>query len=149
MVQSGGGIVYLNAGTYIVDGPVLIKSNTKLTGDSNAIIKVYSGSSQWFQGSIGIISNAGNLRNVEICGFQVDGSVTELPAGYHQSRGNAAHDCERCILFAGDSGNMMDNISIHDLTLFDSFSDGVYIRFCDNVHIYNNFISNTQHEGTY
>lgn len=149
VVQSGGGIVYLNTGTYIVDGPILIKSNTKLTGDSNAIIKVYSGSSQWFQGSIGIISNAGNLRNVEICGFQVDGSVTELPPGYHQSRSNTAHDCERCILFAGDSGNMMDNISIHDLTLFDSFSDGIYIRFCDNVHIYNNFISNTQHEGTY
>ena len=149
VANSGGGIVYLNSGTYIVDGPVMMRSDIKLTGDSSAVIKVYSGSSQWFQGSIGIISNAENLHNVEICNFQVDGSVTELPPGYHQSRSDTAHDCERCILFAGDSGNMMDNVGIHDMTLFDSFSDGVYIRFCDNAHIYNNFISNTQHEGVF
>ena len=149
VAQSGGGLVYLNAGTYIVDGPVMVKSNIMLAGDPNAIIKVYSGSSQWFQGSIGIISNAENLHDVIICGFQVDGSVTELPPGYHQSRSDTAHDCERCILLAGDSGNMMDNISIHDMTLHDSFSDGVYIRFCVNAHVYNNFISNTQHEGVF
>ncbi len=149
VAQSGGGTVFLKAGTFIVDGPVMMRSNIKLTGDSSAVIKVYSGSSQWFQGSIGIISNAENLNNIEISGFQVDGSVTELPPGYHQSRSDTAHDCERCILFAGDSGNMMDNIGIHDMTLFDSFSDGVYIRFCDNAHVYNNFISNTQHEGVF
>jgi len=33
--------------------------------------------------------------------------------------------------------------------LYDSFSDGIYIRFADNVHIYNNFISNTQHDGIF
>jgi hypothetical protein len=128
VAMSGGGTVYLSAGIYYVDGPVMLKSSIKLTGDSSAVIKVYSGSSQWFQGSIGIISNAENLHNTEVCGFQVDGSVTELPPGYQQSRSDTAHDCERCILFAGDSGNMMDNISIHDMTLYDSFSDGVYIR---------------------
>jgi Right handed beta helix region len=149
VAMSGGGTVYLSTGTYYVDGPVMLKSNIKLTGDSSAVIKVYSGSSQWFQGSIGIISNAENLHNTEVCGFQVDGSVTALPPGYHQSRSDTAHDCERCILFAGDSGNQMSNISIYNMTLFDSFSDGVYIRFVDNVHIYNNFISNTQHEGIY
>jgi hypothetical protein len=149
VAQSGGGTVFLKTGTFVVDGPVMVKSNIKLTGDPKAIIKVYSGSSQWFQGSIGIISNAENLNNVEVCGFQVDGSVTELPLGYHQSRSDTAHDCERCILFAGDSGNLMENISIHDMTLYDSFSDGVYIRFCVNAHVYNNFISNTQHEGVF
>lgn len=112
VAQSGGGTVFLKTGTFVVDGPVMVKSNIKLTGDPKAIIKVYSGSSQWFQGSIGIISNAENLNNVEVCGFQVDGSVTELPLGYHQSRSDTAHDCERCILFAGDSGNLMENISI-------------------------------------
>jgi hypothetical protein len=149
VAKSGGGTVYLKAGTYFVDGPVIVKSNIMLAGDPNAIIKVYSGSSQWFTGSIGIISNTENLHDVIICGFQIDGSVTELPPGYHQSRSDTAHDCERCILFAGDSGNQMNNISIHDMTLYDSFSDGIYIRFCDNVQIYNNFISNTQHEGVY
>lgn len=62
VAKSGGGTVYLSAGTYYVDGPVMLKSNIKLTGDSSAVIKVYSGSSQWFQGSIGIISNAENLN---------------------------------------------------------------------------------------
>jgi Pectate lyase superfamily protein len=149
MEKSGGGLVYLNAGTYYVDGPVMVKSKITLAGDSNAIIKVYSGSSQWFQGSIGIISNAENLHDVVISGFQIDGSVPELPFEYHHSQSDRAHDCERCILFAGDSGNLMSSITICNMTLYDSFSDGIYIRFADNVHIYNNFISNTQHEGIF
>jgi hypothetical protein len=147
--KTGGGTVYLTAGTFLVDGPVMMRANIKLTGDPNAIVKVWSGSSQWFTGSIGIISNAENLHNVEVCGFQVDGSVPELPFEYHHSRADTAHDCERCIMFCGDSGNMMNGISIHDMTLYDSLSDGIYCRFADNVHIYNNFISNTQHEGVF
>lgn len=149
VAKSGGGLVYLTVGTYYVDGPVMVKSNIMLIGDPNAIIKVSSSSSQWFTGSSGIISNAETLHDVLICGFQVDGSVSELPPEYHHSRADTAHDCERCILFAGDSGNQMTNISIFNMTLYDSFSDGVYIRFADDVHIYNNFISNTQHEGVF
>jgi parallel beta-helix repeat protein len=35
------------------------------------------------------------------------------------------------------------------MVLHDSFSDGIYIRFTDGVYLYNNFISDCQHEGFY
>lgn len=64
---SGGGTVYLTAGVYLVDGPVIIKSNVHLTGDPNAIIRVSSTSSQWFKGQIGVICNpTESVHNVEI-----------------------------------------------------------------------------------
>jgi polygalacturonase len=54
--NSGGGKVYLNAGTYKVDNTVIIGSNTILTGAPDAVIMVSPTSSQWFTGSVGIIS---------------------------------------------------------------------------------------------
>ena len=53
--QAGGGTVYLNPGVYMIDGPIKIISNTKLLGDSNAIVRVSSSSSQWFTGTTGLI----------------------------------------------------------------------------------------------
>ena len=52
------------AGVYEIDGPIIIGSNTILTGDPDAIIKVSSSSSQWFTGSIGIISCKESIKNV-------------------------------------------------------------------------------------
>ena len=146
--QSGGGKVFLNAGTYTIDGAVYIGSNTILTGDPNAIIKVSSSSSQWFTGSTGIISCKESLKNVEICGFQVNGNLGALPASYANTP-NHDKDCERCILIGGDSGNYAENVKIHDMKLYDSFSDGIYLKFAKNSAVYNNFISNTQHEGVF
>lgn len=147
--ESGGGTVYLNVGVYLVDGTVIIKSNVKLTGDPNAIIKVSSISSQWFTGSTGVISCQESLQNVEICGFQIDGNIDELPKIYSDSRADTAHDCEKLILLGGYSNQFANNISIHDMKLYDSFSDGIYLRFVNYASCYNNIISNCQHEGIY
>ncbi|MDD2286989.1 MAG: hypothetical protein PHQ11_16505, partial [Paludibacter sp.] len=73
------GDVFLGPGVYEVDGPILIQSNRVLSGDPNAIVRVYSGSSKWFQGSVGIISSSGIINNVEISGFQIDGNIGNLP----------------------------------------------------------------------
>jgi Endopolygalacturonase len=148
--QAGGGTVVLAAGTYEINGPVYIKSNVILTGDPNAIIRVSSSSSQWFVGQIGIISSGDDdLKNAEIYGFQIDGSCEHLPSGYANSGGERARDCERGILAGGSSGDYGQSVKIHDLSIIDCFSDGIYIRYTDTVLIYNNFISNCQHEGIY
>lgn len=143
------GNVYLNAGVYEVDGTITISSDRVLSGDPNAIIRVWSGSSQWFTGSTGIISSSGIINNIEISGFQVDGNIANLPSSYADSRADTSHDCERCILLRGASNQFGSNIKIHDMTLHDSFSDGVYVIFCDGVDCYNNIISDCQHEGVY
>jgi len=59
--QSGGGEVYLNPGVYEITGPINIGSNTLLTGDPNAIIRVSASSSHWFTNSVGIINAIGRF----------------------------------------------------------------------------------------
>src|SRR5450759_1533051 len=104
-----GGMVYLSAGVYEIDGPIIIGSNTILIGDPDAIIKVSSTSSQWFTGSTGIISCTASLKNVEICGFRINGNLGALPASYANTP-NHDKDAERCIILHGDSGDYADNI---------------------------------------
>ena len=148
--ENGGGTVYLNPGVYLVDGPVIIKSNIHLTGDPNAIIRVAPTSSQWFKGQIGVICNPReSVHNVEISGFQIDGNIANLPRSYANSRSDTRHDCEKLILIGGWSSNFGSNIKIHDMKLYNAFSDGIYIRFAKGVLVYDNIISNCQHEGIF
>jgi len=143
------GNVYLNAGVYEVDGPIYIGSDRVLTGDTNAIIRVWSGSSKYFVGLKGVISCRGVVQNVEISNIQIDGNIGNLPSSYANSRSDTDHDCEKLIILHGYSNQFAKNIKIHDLKLYNSFSDGCYILFADSVQVYNNFISNAQHEGFY
>jgi len=144
------GNVYLNAGVYEVDDSIIIPPNRVLTGDSNAIIRVYSGSSQWFTGLNGVI-NCGNVvaHDIEISNIQIDGNIGNLPSGYADSRSDTDHDCEKLIILHGYSNQFASNITIRNMKLYNSFSDGVYILFAEGVAVNNNFISNCQHEGFY
>jgi hypothetical protein len=151
-------IVYLSAGVYEVDGPTYIGSNKILFGDPNAIIRVWSGSSQWWGLSNGIIMGeftGSPLHDIAIVGFQIDGNCDELPASYANyvaPGGSGHHNTERCIDLRGWSDpekGFMQNISIHDMQIYDAFSDGIRVAYADDVLIYNNFISNCQHEGVY
>lgn len=146
--ESGGGTVYLNAGTYELTGTIYIRSNIKLTGDSNAVLIVSSKSSQWFKGSIGIISCKEVIHDVEICGFQINGNCINLDPDLANTPGHNK-DCEKCIILHGNSGEYASNIKVYEMQIYDSFSDGMYIYYAKNVQCYNNFISNTQHEGIF
>src|SRR5665647_3576691 len=130
--NAGGGKVYLNSGVYKVDNTVIIWSNTVLTGAPDAVIMVAPTSSQWYTGSTGIISCKESVKNVEIRGFQIDGNLGAFPPGFANTPGHDK-DCMRCIILHGDSGNYADNIRIHDMKLYDSFSDGMYIYYARNV----------------
>jgi len=154
--EDGGGIVYLKAdgsnNAFITNGPIVISSsNIVLTGDSDVIIQVYSGSDakQWFTGKNSIICTNGPVDNIEIYGFQIDGSCNQLPFNFHHSRADTAHDCERAIYIAGQTGRFCNNIKIHDMQIYDCFSDGIHVRYANNVHCYENLISNCQHEGIF
>ena len=144
-----GGMVTLENRVYEITGPIYIHSNTVFTGGPDTVIRVSSSSSQFFTGQVGIICNPDEaLHNVEICGFQIDGNIGNLPRSYDSTPGHD-RDCEKLILFGGFSSEHGSNISIHDMVLHDSFSDGIYIRFTDGVYLYNNIISDCQHEGFY
>jgi len=98
---------------------------------------------------VGVIDNADtSLHDVEISGFQIDGNLRELPQSYANS-GNGDHNAERLIDFRCDSGNFGSNISIHDMKLYDAYSDAIHLSFFNNVNVYNNFVSDCQHSGIY
>ncbi|MFA6887822.1 MAG: right-handed parallel beta-helix repeat-containing protein [Fermentimonas sp.] len=143
------GDVHLSAGVYEIDGTIIISSNRVLSGDPNAIVRVWSGSSQWFTGATGVISCKEPVQNVEICGFQMDGNIGSLPKSYSDSRSDTDHDCEKLIILKGYSNQYANNIKVHDMKLYNSFSDGFYIIFGESVFFYNNIVSNCQHEGFY
>lgn len=141
--------VYLSAGVYEVDDSIVIGSNKVLSGDEDAIIRVWSGSSQWFTEANGVIVSKKSLKNIEISGFQIDGNCDEFPSKYANYGKGHAHNCEKLIVIGGYSNDFAENIAIYDMKIYDAFSDGIYIRFANGVHCYNNFISNTQHECIY
>ena len=147
--NAGGGKVYLNSGIYNVGNTVIIWSNTVLTGASDAEIKVSETSSKWFINDVGIISCKEPVKNVEIFGFTINGNLGAFPPEYANSHSPHKKDCMRCIILHGNSNEYGNNIKIHNMQLLDSFSDGAYLYYLTNVSVYNNFISNTQHEGIF
>jgi hypothetical protein len=147
--NSGGGTVYLNSGTYNIDGQVKIGSNTILTDSPDAIIRVSASSSQWFIGQIGVIGAISEpLNNIDISGFQLDGNIENLPKSYSSSDSDP-HDSERLIYFQASAGSFSNNISIHGMKLYDAGSDGIHIAFANNVNCYNNFCSDCQHDAIF
>lgn len=144
-----GGVVHLASGIYNIEGSIEINSNTVLTGEPDTILRVSSSAGKWFVDGVGIIDNADtSLHDVEISGFQIDGNLKALPSSYADS-GDGKHNAERLIDFRCDSGNFGSNISIHDMKLYDAYSDGIHISFANNVNCYNNFVSDCQHSGIY
>jgi hypothetical protein len=144
---AAGGTVYLNAGIYEVTGTINIHSNTILIGSPDAIIRVSSSSSQYFTGSTGIIT-CSDPHNIEVSNIQIDGNLENLPHSFN-SNDQDPHDCERAIYVIGSSGSRGNNITISNMKIFDTFCDGVHVRFCDNVHVSNLEESDCQHEGVY
>lgn len=146
--NAGGGTVYLLPGVYEVTDIILVGSNTVFTGDPNAIVRVSSSASQYFTGTKGVIGSLTQpINNVEIWGFQVDGNCENLPSSYADSGGD--HNAGRLIYIQGLSESFCQNIRIHDMQLYDAFSDGIHLGYVNNVYCYNNFCSNCQHEGIY
>jgi Pectate lyase superfamily protein len=144
-----GDTVYLTSGVFLVDNTVIVKSNLHLTGDPDAIIRVAPTSTQWFKGSVGVISCKEVIKNIEISGFQIDGNIKNLPPSFSDSRPDTASDCEKLIILGGYFGNYAENISIHDMKLYFSFSDGIYIHAAKNVFCYNNEIICCRHSDIF
>ncbi len=144
------GDVYLSAGVYEVDDTIILPPNRALRGDPNAIVRVWSGSSQWFTGLKGVISCGDVVAHDNIIsGFQMDGNIGNLPKSYADSRAETSHDCEKLIILHGYSNQFASNITISHMKLYNSFSDGAYILFGDHIDCSDNLISNCQHEGLY
>lgn len=145
---SEGGDVYLT-GKFVIDNGISIGSNTHFYSNDTAIIEVSPSSSQWFAEPKGIINpKEYPLKNVEISGFKIDGNLEQMNASFADSS-KGIHDSERAIRLQGTKTEFMENISVHDMTVYNTFSDGINIGYCYNATCYNNLLCNCQHESIF
>jgi parallel beta-helix repeat protein len=141
--QDGGGTVYLQTGIYDITNTITMKSYIELKGDPDAILRV-SASYQWF--TDGVVTCDEAIRDVSISGFQCDGNIGNLPREWDSTPGHD-RDAGKFFNLGGYSNQMSRNINIHDMKIYNVFSDGIYLKYTDGIRIYNNKIINCQHEG--
>ncbi|MDD3370373.1 MAG: glycosyl hydrolase family 28-related protein [Alphaproteobacteria bacterium] len=132
-----GGVVHLNAGTYLIDGTIVLNCGTTLEGDRGAVIKVVSGAN-WPQGK-SIISGT-NVKNVRITGFEIDGNRDNNTAPYSASN---AWGHNYYIMFALSGAT---NVEIDNMYLHDSWDDMINAVNSKNLNIHDNIFRRPGHD---
>jgi len=142
--------VYLKGpGVFTIDEPVLISSDTILTGDPDATVKLKDNTG-WWTNNKPVMTQKGRLEwsswglpgesitNVEIHGFRIDGGIQQEPTG------------DTFVPLMHFTYPL--NVSVHDMDLRNSYwdiirmtspTDGTVI----NSRVYNNKIYYSGHEG--
>ena len=124
--------------TYVIDGTLLIGSNTILEGDSSAVIKL-ANHAGWpaMKPLIQQMSNSGN-NNIIVRGFEVNGnyagnSEITLGRGYYS------------IMYF----TYCNNVKVYNMYMHDGMGDGLRINQGKNIQYYNNKIYKLGHDGLY
>jgi len=141
-----GSTVYLLENTYDIYATNLrIGSNTTLTGDSGAILKL-NNSCSWASmvPVIGQIGGTGTATsNVEIHGFQIDCNEANL---YDPTSGRIwGKGYYNAIYICGASSAFASNIHVHDMIIHDSLGDAVRIYYTNNANVHDITAYNMQH----
>ncbi len=124
--------------TYVINGTLLIGSNTILEGDSNAVIKL-ADHACWdtMKPLIQQMNSSGN-NNIVIRGFEVNvnhDNNTEF------ARGKGYYNV---IYFL-----RCNNVKVYNMYMHDGHGDGLRIRNSQNIQFYNNRISKLGHDGLF
>ena len=136
--------VYLK-GPFVYDirSSCLIGSNTELTGDSTAKLRLHNyigwtspSTSHYMIGQIG--SSGSVLHDIKIHGFEIDGNEVA-------QTGDGGKDLYRIISFQGSSSASVYNISVYHMNLHDAKGEGFRCTYGKNIYYYNNTGSNLQH----
>lgn len=156
-----GSTIYLRGPyTYHVTNQVFIGPYTELIGDSTAVIMVPDnacGSSisncVFPNGKPVITQKAGTIpKSIKIHGFQINGNCqnqsTKLGTA-HGKVSSAGSGVERLIGLHGSSSSLASDIKIYNMKGFDSFGEFAHIYYTQNVQIYNNNLSNHQHDAIF
>jgi hypothetical protein len=132
-----GGIVYLNSGTYTIDGTIKLASNTTLKGARGAAIKLVS-NANWPTRQP-MVSGA-NVKNVRITGFEIDGNRDNnmTSNGTPTKCGKYYYDI---IQLTGSS-----NIEIDHMYLHHNWNDVVLSKTTENLNFHDNIVRQPGHD---
>ncbi|MDD3370372.1 MAG: right-handed parallel beta-helix repeat-containing protein [Alphaproteobacteria bacterium] len=132
-----GGVVHLNAGTYLINDTIVLNCGTTLEGDRGAVIKVASGVN-WAQGKS--IIRGTNVKNVRITGFEIDGNRDNNIAPYSASN---AWGHNYYIMFALSG---VTNVEIDNMYLHDNWDDIINAVDSKNLNIHDNIFRRPGHD---
>ncbi|WP_048831144.1 disaggregatase related repeat-containing protein [Methanomethylovorans hollandica] len=132
--STGGGTVYLKGpNTYWIDSTLYIGSNTKLTGDSTAEIKLVP-KAGW-SSNVPMIRGDTGAKNIMITGFIIDGNSETQGVPFGRSYYNL-------INFVDSS-----NIEVSNMRFEWSCNDGVQVRGGSNIVFTHNDVYKIGHDA--
>ncbi len=148
--ENPGTTIYLSAGTYNVDhNKMYVPSDTTITGDSNAIVKLKKQDRDFPTPSLTraiFQAKEAATHDITFHGFTIDGNILN-------SWSVSGNDHINMIQLLGSS-----NVKIYDMTFKNGLGDAVKIRHGSkdsyqdentNIKIYNNKIDKIGHDGIY
>ncbi|AGB48659.1 PDK repeat-containing protein [Methanomethylovorans hollandica DSM 15978] len=134
--STGGGTVYLRGpNTYWIDSTLNIGSNTKLTGDSTAEIKLVP-KAGWSSG-VPMIRGETGAKNIVITGFTIDGNSENQGVSFGRGYYN---------LMNFENSN---NIEVSKMRLEWGCNDGVQIKRGSNIVFTHNDVYKMGHDAFY
>lgn len=134
--SDGGGIINLKGSTtYLISNTINLDSNTVLTGDRSAVIKLVP-NAQLSQ-NVPLITAPSGSKNIKITGFTIDGNSeaqnVKLGGGYHNM-----------IYF--DSAT---NVEVSNMRLEWGSGDGFKVNRCSDIRFTNNDVYKLGHDAFY
>ncbi len=139
--KNPGTKVYLKGRfTYDIKGTCFIGSNTELTGDSTAKLRLANrvGWTKVAAGTPIIGQKGGTVHDIKIHGFEIDGNEGA-------QSGPAGQDLYRLISFQGSTSAPVYNIYVYNMNLHDAKGEGFRVTNGKNIYYYNSIGSNLQH----
>jgi hypothetical protein len=122
--------------TYTISKSLLIGSNTILTGDSTATVKLINNAG--WSVTTPLITSTPSAHDISICGFKIDGN-----AGGNTNVHNGAD------YYNGIWLKNVNNIIVHDMFITNNNDDAMETHSCTNIQYYNNTIYLIGHDGLY
>ncbi len=137
LVNNSDNTIYLRGPyTFNINSTIIVGSNTVLTGDSTAVIKLKN-NANWFA-SIPLISSTALAHDITIYGFKVDGN--------RDGNTNVISGQNYYNIFGFTNVN---NLNIHDMYLSNNHNDGLNLKSCNNVKYHDNILYLLGHDGMY
>jgi len=134
--------------TYDISAQLFAGSNTILTGDTTAVLRLHN-SASWgiWKPIINQIGGLGTAtQNFEMSNITLDGNYANQPEYAASQWGDGYYPG---LYFAGTFANPVRNVNIHDMTIKNTLTDGVRLSYANGINFYKNKTIECMHEGIF